>query len=73
MNTTTEQVKKNGKFQLGFQKASDPATGKQIKFLEKLITSKNVSTSQLMKRLEIDEASELIDLAKQGYEFEIVG
>lgn len=73
MKTTEQQIKETGKFQLGFQKASIPATGKQIKFLEKLITSKNVSTSQLMKRLEIDEASELIDLAKQGYKFEIVG
>lgn len=73
MKTTEEQVIKEGKFQLGFQKASDPATGKQVKYLEKLITNKDVSTSQLMKRLEKDEASELIDLAKQGYEFEIVG
>ena len=68
---TLEQVKA-GKFELGFQKASNPATGKQVKFLEKLVKT-NVSTSQLAKRLELHEASELIDLAKQGYEFKIVG
>ena len=67
-----EKVKQTGKFELAYSKASTPATPKQIKYLEKLIESKTMSTSQLVKRLEIDEASELIDLCKQGYKIEVI-
>ena len=51
-------------FKLPFGKASVPATWKQIKYLESLIVSCNVSTSQLQKRISFSDASNLIDLAK---------
>jgi hypothetical protein len=71
MKTTIEEVQETGKFQLGYAKADNPATYKQIKFVRSLAKSCAPSTSQMMKRLEIDEASDLIDLGKQGVEFEI--
>lgn len=57
-------------FELGYGKAMNPATVKQIKFIDSFDNfsySKGISTSQVMKRLEIDEASNIIDALKDGY------
>lgn len=72
--TIREEVQKYGEFEVPHAKASSPATYKQIKFLTTglpAVKSVKVSTSQLLKRLEFDDASELIDIAKEGIEFEI--
>ncbi len=47
-------------------KATNPATYKQVKYLSDLAEEINTSTSQMMKRLEMDEVSEAIDAAKNG-------
>lgn len=59
-------------YELSDFKADFPASYKQIKYLLSFnnVTCKR-SVSQLMKRLERHEASELIELAKEGEEIEI--
>lgn len=47
-------------------KAQNPATYKQVKFLASLADEVNTSTSQMMKRLEMEEVSEAIDAALNG-------
>ena len=71
--TTEEikQIKETGIFQLAYSKADNPATGKQINYVIALASKVSVSKSQIMKRLEFDEASALIDLHNEGISFEI--
>ena len=56
--------------QLQYSKATYPCTYKQIKYLSSFDNVKIdvCSTSQLLKRLEMHDASELIDLAKSNEE-----
>lgn len=70
--TIREEIK-SGKYELPYSKAGDPATYKQIKFLCSLDAVKeiSVSTSQMMKRMPKQDASELIEAAKEGIEFSI--
>jgi len=64
---------KTKEFQLPFSKAIFPASYKQIKYIERICDTGKISTSQLMKRLESEDASELIDLAKSGMKITIEG
>ena len=56
------------KHQLQYQKAYNPCTYRQIECLRKFTNVRlDVrSTSQMLKRLEMSDASDLIDLAKKG-------
>lgn len=62
----------NGVYELPQEKASYPATGKQINFLTsfKNVTAK-VTISQLAKRLEMADFQELLEAAKSGQVFSI--
>ncbi len=60
-------------FKLNINKALNPATYKQVKYLQSITNCEVSSTSQLMKRLEKDEASDLIDRAQDGEEITITG
>ena len=58
---------------LSFSKVSNPASYGQVSELAEFENvSWSVSRSQLMKRLDSEIASELIELAKSGEEVEIV-
>ena len=65
----------NGTYTLPNEKASRPATYKQIKWLLSMdsLIDCNVSTSQLMKRMPMNDFDELIQLRKEGIEIEIDG
>lgn len=59
-------------YELPYGNATHPATYKQIKWLMSYpkVTSE-VSTTQLMKRLEMEDFDELIEAAKSGTEIKI--
>lgn len=69
---TIIQEVQNGSYELPYEKAGHPATYKQIKWLLGMsgITT-SISTSQLLKRLPMEDFNELIELAKDGEVFEI--
>lgn len=59
---------------LSYNKVSNPATYNQMCKLGGFKNvSWNVSSSQLLKRLDFSDASELIDLAESGEEIKIEG
>jgi len=55
-------------YQLPFNKTEIPCTYKQIQYLESFnnVSIQVKSTSQILKRMSITDASNLIDLAEQG-------
>lgn len=72
-------VKKNGQsiYCLPYNKVFKGASKKQLDYLLSFDNvgwlDGSISTSQLMKRMSSDDASDLIDLAKSGEEIKIEG